>query len=436
MEDAVLAYYRGDFNSSIEMFYLIINDDPQNRSAGLSLAVLLMEAGRHEEAYTVLSDYKDPVPGNTFPDGAIWEDPSLPLFLSGNSREYLETPPPALSGNAREILQREITAEKLFFRGWALSDAGRGTDEAVKSMEEALKLREYFPAANMMLGIIHYEKENYKESEHYLNLALKQDNNLTGARPYLARAILEQGRIAEAYSAFSRVRATRPWDTHSAALMKKLEEENPSLTAAAAQAAETRRVIASAPQAARFTAEPEAMPFVRIGLGENLREIYIKTGGAFKLTDSSDRLLHEGGKDTILKVNITSAMIDFFPEKSEGKSAAQSAGPVTLSYDNKESTTIMFDISYSTGYQSAGQEDRAYRGTITFIPKSRSAMTVINTLPIEEYLYSVVPSEMPSWWPPEALAAQAVSARTYTLAHMNRYQSRGFDLLGSIASAF
>ena len=36
---------------------------------------------------------------------------------------------------------------------------------------------------------------------------------------------------------------------------------------------------------------------------------------------------------------------------------------------------------------------------------------VINELPVEEYLYSVVPSEMPSAYPEEALKAQAISAR-------------------------
>ena len=37
---------------------------------------------------------------------------------------------------------------------------------------------------------------------------------------------------------------------------------------------------------------------------------------------------------------------------------------------------------------------------------------------MEEYLYSVVPSEMPSSWNLEALKAQAVAARTYTYYHL------------------
>ena len=48
-------------------------------------------------------------------------------------------------------------------------------------------------------------------------------------------------------------------------------------------------------------------------------------------------------------------------------------------------------------------------------------IVVINELLVEEYLYSVVPSEMPSTYPEEALKAQAISARTYTYFHKKSY---------------
>lgn len=48
-------------------------------------------------------------------------------------------------------------------------------------------------------------------------------------------------------------------------------------------------------------------------------------------------------------------------------------------------------------------------------------IVVVNELLVEEYLYGVVPSEMPSTYPDEALKAQAVSARTYTYFHKKSY---------------
>lgn len=59
----------------------------------------------------------------------------------------------------------------------------------------------------------------------------------------------------------------------------------------------------------------------------------------------------------------------------------------------------------------------AYRGTIEVMSTGRG-LAVINEVLLEEYLYSVVPSEMPASYPAEALNAQAVCARTYAYKHM------------------
>ena len=59
----------------------------------------------------------------------------------------------------------------------------------------------------------------------------------------------------------------------------------------------------------------------------------------------------------------------------------------------------------------------SYRGSME-IRKTGQGFVVINELPIEEYLYGVVPSEMPVSYPMEALKAQAICARTYVYAHL------------------
>ncbi len=64
-----------------------------------------------------------------------------------------------------------------------------------------------------------------------------------------------------------------------------------------------------------------------------------------------------------------------------------------------------------------GQGTPAYRGTIE-ISCMDEGLLVINEVLLEEYLYGVVPSEMPSSYPLEALKAQAVCARTYAYARM------------------
>ena len=58
-----------------------------------------------------------------------------------------------------------------------------------------------------------------------------------------------------------------------------------------------------------------------------------------------------------------------------------------------------------------------YRG-IFEIDLVDKALHIINELPLEEYLYSVVPSEMPTEYQKEALKAQAVCARSYAIKQM------------------
>src|SRR3989442_6482094 len=56
-----------------------------------------------------------------------------------------------------------------------------------------------------------------------------------------------------------------------------------------------------------------------------------------------------------------------------------------------------------------------YRGSIQ-VDVTAGKLRAINMVGLEQYLYGVVPSEMPFTWLPEALKAQAVVARSYALA--------------------
>ncbi len=67
----------------------------------------------------------------------------------------------------------------------------------------------------------------------------------------------------------------------------------------------------------------------------------------------------------------------------------------------------------------------AYRGKME-IADTPDGLVVVNEVLLEEYLYSVVPSEMPASYPLEALKAQAICARTYAYRHMLQSGIAGF----------
>ncbi len=75
----------------------------------------------------------------------------------------------------------------------------------------------------------------------------------------------------------------------------------------------------------------------------------------------------------------------------------------------------------------------SYRGSIE-IAKTSQGLIVVNELSIEEYLYSVVPSEMPTSYGSEALKVQAVCARSYAYKQLlaNKYSSYGAHVDDSV----
>ncbi|MGN0400829.1 MAG: SpoIID/LytB domain-containing protein [Acetatifactor sp.] len=87
-----------------------------------------------------------------------------------------------------------------------------------------------------------------------------------------------------------------------------------------------------------------------------------------------------------------------------------SKGRVTVVPDVLTGKVILKSLNRSQGVP-------AYRGSIE-MRDTEEGIVVINQVLLEEYLYSVVPSEMPSGYPAEALKAQAICARTYAYGHM------------------
>lgn len=62
----------------------------------------------------------------------------------------------------------------------------------------------------------------------------------------------------------------------------------------------------------------------------------------------------------------------------------------------------------------------SYNGVLELIPAA-GGVALVNELPMEQYLYGVVPSEMPAFYEMEALKCQAVSARSYVYNQMKTY---------------
>src|SRR5206468_1205084 len=77
-------------------------------------------------------------------------------------------------------------------------------------------------------------------------------------------------------------------------------------------------------------------------------------------------------------------------------------------------------------------DGRLYRGVIELRRTSEGRLTAINEVDVEQYLYGVIKGEIDPRWPPEAVKAQAVAARTLALEALTsgpeRYAGKGYVL--------
>lgn len=72
-------------------------------------------------------------------------------------------------------------------------------------------------------------------------------------------------------------------------------------------------------------------------------------------------------------------------------------------------------------------DGRRYRGALELRHRG-AGLTAVNIVPVDDYLLSVVPEEMPTDWPAEALKAQSVAARSFALKSRGRHAAEGYDL--------
>lgn len=93
--------------------------------------------------------------------------------------------------------------------------------------------------------------------------------------------------------------------------------------------------------------------------------------------------------------------------------------PHSLAHDN------------TTGAPVFACNGKLYRGSL-WLKTGNNGLSAINIVELEDYLLSVVPSEMPSSWPDEALKAQAIAARSYAMANIGKHAKDGYDVQSTV----
>jgi stage II sporulation protein D len=415
LETGISSYYQGDYQSSIQAFQWFLQADPENDQARLNLAQLMKENGHYQEAIAHLSHL-----ASKYPD----ENSFRPALMEAAH----------LGGRPDLVLQyarlAEPDPEALFWLGLSCLDSNN-YDDAQFLLKKSLNLQDFNPMAYYFLGQVFLKKAQYEQAETSFKKAISQDHNLTICFAPLIQSYLAQEKYQSAYDLLLKAESALPWNEAIAAELKNFNSLRPEFEAKRQAASTERRKISNPPTVKAIMENRESIPEVRIGLMEKIRHLYLKTGAKYRLAERNGSKAITGKVNTILLIRQIGTRIEVCDE--DGITLIQSSKPLLLSYQDPEATTILFDAQHGQGYFWAGRQDRIYRGSLEFL-RFNQGITVVNRVNVEEYLYAVVPSEVPSKWPKAVLEAQAIAARTYTFANMGRFAARGFDLLPTVAS--
>jgi stage II sporulation protein D len=132
---------------------------------------------------------------------------------------------------------------------------------------------------------------------------------------------------------------------------------------------------------------------VRVLVADGLPRVTIGSDAPFVVTGPGDASVEHPAGDAVITPDLSLGV---------GAARSQDAGELTV----RPSPGALLRLGGTT-----------YRGTLR-ISATRGALRVVNDVGLEQYLRSVVASEMPSTWLAAALQAQAVAARTYAVAKL------------------
>ncbi len=213
--------------------------------------------------------------------------------------------------------------------------------------------------------------------------------------------------------------------------------------------------------AATLPAVPETVRVNVAGLGVSYAEI--GSTGAMTVTAADGKILYKGQQRTLTRRNVRRAegtIVQLPPAKDgispedresrlellrEARRAAQEPAVhiVTIPFEfsllqsasDPMGTPAMSDakiqpIFFKADFGYLNFNGRLFRGTLEIATDDEGDMIVVNTVPTADYLPSVIGAEEPSTWHPQALAAQAIAARTYLVTHLARHDH--YDIEGDI----
>ena len=99
-----------------------------------------------------------------------------------------------------------------------------------------------------------------------------------------------------------------------------------------------------------------------------------------------------------------------------------------IEFEQREQTFILKNVRIGIGFHWDRHEDQEFAGQLEIRDNADGTQTAINTIDLEDYLCSVISSEMNANSPMELLKAHAVISRSWAIRAMQKPNHEGYDV--------
>jgi SpoIID/LytB domain protein len=423
-------YYGGMHENAVERLDSLIEAKPDRLDLILMKGHVLRQLGDSPGAVRAYNQAVKKEPDN-FTANYYY---ALSCYMNGNFKEALKS---------LNLMTDDAEGKRKLFLLKGMSEIEvKNYDGAAATFK---KLNEIYPDFSPYLYLLasSYEKAGDIKSacEAYVK-AYKSDTSNFEILLEAAPLLLKSGDIENAYKFYKRIYEKLKDDNEIKSiyeqlsrLYRKMMAERPPAKPSASL--EPRKVKAPVLENLKNAATREVL----VGLNTNskgepleLSSIKLKSSAKFMIYNEKNRKILFTGNENNINENEYELFIKnnkfHIKNLNTARAFELGSGELYLKPVSDEDTVLFKGIKVGAGSPWESSESRYYRGGFKFV-KNKGMFTVVNKVELESYLFSVLPSEMPAGFPPEALMTQAICARSEALYKKNilkKHAKHGYDL--------
>jgi stage II sporulation protein D len=408
-ELAALRKSQGDYAGTVSAYqkYLARKDDWKIRR---DMALMLEQMGQYSNAAADIQKLYLQHPQD---EDVLWGMTLLCQFQAvSKSIRTQPTTRDALAEAQKYLLLLASAKPNSALYQWQLAEVSRKLGEknrALKAYEAVLRLDPSFKWAHRFMAKLLAQKKNYQESlvQYEKAIAIEPDDKVLKAE---AEEVQLKAPREAARRETQKIKNWKEW-----VLPKEIPIASSSATIRVGLAVHVVKLLIRSPSEIQVFSpvtvtelSTPPTPLAVLPAGKEYQLIYLSA-----------------------KRSITHHEI-WLIKSLKGKNLFRFTQTIWMVSQDSHQSLILHDIPTNKGYFYGKDEDRAYREIIEIFPKEKIGFNVINRVSLEAYTAGVLPSEMISAWPLEALKAQAIAARSYVLAKLNGYKAEGFDVADGV----